>query len=674
MRQAEKTGASLGNSRRGRSVIDAQDAEWQEFVSELRARGSPPFEEHLARFHEILSARAAEHGPPTLWTPSPDVVARSNLGRFMAEQGLSSYDELHRWSVASREEFWRETIRHLGIVFGRRPEKILGRPDSPKDPQWLRGAKLNVADSCFQAQPDRPAVVTGWEGTSELRTTTYAELEALASSFAKGLRAAGLEPGAGVALYMPMTVECVAAYLGIVRAGGRVVSIADSFTAGEVRRRLQISGAKAIVTVARYPRSGREIRLYEKVKEAQAPRAVVLCGSSKRMPDLRPGDCEWSEFLEDRGELDSRMADPQEVTNILFSSGTTGEPKAIPWTHLTPIKCASDGHFHLDIQPPDVVAWPTNIGWMMGPWLIYATLVNRATMALYEGAPKGAAFARFIQDSGVSVLGAVPTLVRTWRSSGVLDNLDWSGVRIFGSTGEPSNPEDYLWLMSRTGYRAPVIEYCGGTEIGGAYLTGAVAQPASPGTFTTPALGMDLVVLDDQKQPVKRGESGEVFLIPPSLGLSEILLNQDHDDAYYRGIPAGPGGEVLRRHGDRMERLHKGFWRAGGRTDDTLNLSGIKASSVRIEEVLDDHEGVMESAVVGVPLEGDGAERLVVFLVPAGPPAESPDLRGDLQRRLSRELNPLFRIHDVVMVDALPRTASGKVMRRLLRDQYRSQA
>jgi len=643
-------------------------------VSELRAKGSPQFADQLARFHEIFSARAEEDGPPTVWTPFPDLAAQSNLGRLMAQRGFSSFRELHRWSVTNREEFWEEVTLRLGIVFGRRPEKVLGRPDSPRNPQWLMGAKLNAADSCFQAPPAHPAVVTGWEGTTELRTTTYAELEALANRFANGLRKNGFGPGDGIALYMPMTVECVAAYLGIVRAGGRVVSIADSFTPGEVRKRLEISGAKAIVTVAQFPRSGREIQLYEKVKKAGAPTAVVLCGSSRKMLDLRLGDHEWSDFLKEEGGPASHMADPYEVTNVLFSSGTTGEPKAIPWTHLTPIKCASDGHFHLDIRPSDVVDWPTNIGWMMGPWLIYATLVNGATLALYEGAPKGTGFARFIQDSGVSVVGTVPTLVRSWRDSGALEGLDWSGVRVFGSTGEPSNQEDYLWLMSRTGYRAPIIEYCGGTEIGGAYLTGTVVQPASPATFNTPALGMDLIVLADPGQPVERGESGEVFLIPPSVGLSETLLNQDHDEAYYRDCPRGPEGEFLRRHGDRMERLAGGFFRAGGRTDDTMNLGGIKVSSVRLETVLNDHEAVTDNAAVGVPMEGHGAEKLVVFVVSAGPAAGSSNLLRELQRRLSRELNPLFKIHDVVLVDELPRTASGKVMRRLLRDRYGSEA
>jgi acetyl-CoA synthetase len=356
------------------------------------------------------------------------------------------------------------------------------------------------------------------------------------------------------------------------------------------------------------------------------------------------------------------------VTNVLFSSGTTATPKAIPWTQLTPIKCAMDGCFHQDIHPSDVVAWPTNIGWMMGPWLVYASLINGATMALYEGVPSGEEFARFVQNAGVTVLGVVPSLVKAWRASGALDGADWSGVRLFSSTGEPSSQQDYLWLMSRTGYRAPIIEYCGGTEIGGGHITGTVVQPASPATFTTAALGIEFILLNEAGQPVEQGEMGELFLVPPAIGLSQWLLNRDHHEEYYAGCPAGPAGEALRRHGDQMLRLPCGFYRAQGRADDTMNLGGIKVGSPEIERVLDGHPLVYESAAVAVQLKDEGADRLVVFVV-LKQPMDKQNLIEELGRLLAQQLNPLFKIHDLVLVDQLPRTASNKLMRRELRDR-----
>ena len=278
------------------------------------------------------------------------------------------------------------------------------------------------------------------------------------------------------------------------------------------------------------------------------------------------------------GRLRSRVHGLRTHTNILFSSGTTGEPKAIPWTHLTPIKCATDAMLLHDVRPDDVLAWPTSLGWMMGPWLIYAALLNQATIALYHPGPKGADFGRFVRDAGVTMLGLVPTLVRIWRQSGCMEGIDWSRIRRFSSTGECSDPEDQLYLMALAGYR-PVIEYCGGTEIGGGYVSATMDQPAAPATFTTPAFGLDLAIRDEHGQPAT---DGELFLVPPSVGLSTELLNDDHHDVYLADTPIADG-RPLRRHGDHMQRLPGGYYRALGRVDDTMNLSGIKVSSAEIE-------------------------------------------------------------------------------------------
>ena len=644
-----------------------QEELWWEFVSEIRLEPGRPFKDHLACFQEIYEGRKERDGPPPAWRPDEGQVDRSNLGRFIKDLGLDSYEELHAWSVRERAEFWRRAIERIGIVFGERPASIIGSTDV-KHPHWLAGALMNCVDSCFTASPGKTAVVSGREGSDELDSVSYAELERLVNRVANGLRENGFEESDAIALYMPMTLECVAAYLGIVQAGCRVISIADSFSPTEVQRRMEIGDGRSILTVTSFVRAGRTIDLYDKVRQAGAPHAIVIPAAGADV-ELRDGDVLWNDFLSADESFESSRADPYAVTNILFSSGTTADPKAIPWTHITPIKCAMDGCFHQDIRPDDVVAWPTNIGWMMGPWLIYATLINDATMALYEGVPSGDGFTRFIRDAGVTVLGTVPSLVRAWRSADAIPDGMWDRVRVFSSTGEPSNREDYLWLMSRAGYRAPVIEYCGGTEIGGSYITGTVVQPASPATFTTPALGLDFAILDEAGNPIEEGGNGELFLIPPSIGLSESLLNKDHDAVYYHGCPTGPHGEVLRRHGDQVMRLHGGFYKAQGRADDTMNLSGIKVSSRELESALDDHDAVYESAAVAVQAEGEGADRLVVYIVTENE-IDPEQLKKELGALIAERINPLFRIHDLVIVGSLPRTASNKLMRRKLRADY----
>jgi acetyl-CoA synthetase len=249
----------------------------------------------------------------------------------------------------------------------------------------------------------------------------------------------------------------------------------------------------------------------------------------------------------------------------------------------------------------------------------------------------------------------------------MVKGLDWTGIDCFSSTGEASNSEDMLYLMSRAGYR-PVIEYCGGTEIGGGYLTGSIVRPASPATFSTPAFGLDLHILDDSDRPA---DSGELFLVPPSIGLSNTLLNRDHHEVYYQDTPKGPAGELLRRHGDQVERLPDGFFRAQGRADDTMNLGGIKVSSVEIERTVSQVEGVRETAAIAIDPAGGGPSLLVIYAVlEDGVKPDTKFLKTLMQQLIKTRLNPLFRIHDVVVIDALPRTASNKVMRRVLRDRF----
>ncbi len=501
---------------------------------------------------------------------------------------------------------------------------------------------------------------------------TYGELERLVNRVSNGLINQGFSQGDRIAIYMPMTSLCIAAYLGIIKTGCQVVSIADSFSPAEIKNRMEISNAKAIITVNEYSRSGKIIKLYEKVKEAGI-RAVIVIESDeenrKNDLELRQGDIFWHEFLSANESFESITCAPDCVTNILFSSGTTGTPKAIPWNHITPLKCASDGYFHQDIHPGEVVAWPTNIGWMMGPWLIYATLINKASIALYEGTPAGEGFINFVEKSEVNILGLIPSFVVAWRNLGLIKRGEWKSIRIFSSTGEPSNFKDYFWLMSKTAFRVPVIEYMGGTEIGGGYLTGTLIQPASPSTFTTPALGIDFLILDDTGNMAARGENGEVFLIPPSIGLSQLLLNADHYKVYYDNCPIDSNGNLLRRHGDQISRLFGEFYSAKGRMDDTMNLSGIKVSSVELEMVIGLHETVVDCAAVSIQREGESIEKLVVYVV-VNKDISRDKLLLDLSGLLSRSLNPLFKIHDLLICKSLPKTASNKLMRRELRTQY----
>jgi acetyl-CoA synthetase len=551
-------------------------------------------------------------------------------------------------------------IRLLRIRFRTEPTRVL-EPGDPTRPEWLRGAQLNIAESCFHSNPGIAAIVHASEDDPTTRRITFGGLRKLSNRVANGLEALGLARGDRVALYMPMTPESVAIYLGVILSGRTVVGIADTSAPVELERRLRIGGATAVFTIAGYRRAGKDLSIYEKVVAAKGPRAVVLPapGGDEARP-ARPQDLGWDAFLSDREEFDAVPCRPADHTNILFSSGTTKDPKAIPWSHTTPIKCAADAYLHHDAKATDVLAWPTSFGWMMGPWLTYASFVNEAAMALYVGAPQGHGFGEFVEKAGVTILGVVPKLVRAWKETGTMEGLDWRHVRLFSSTAEPSTPDEMLYLMYLAGYK-PIVEYCGGTEVGGSYLTGTVVQPCAPATFTTPALGLDFHILDNGT-PSGRGE---VFLVPPSLGLSTDLLNYDHHAEYYEGIPRGPLDEALRRHGDQIERLGGGFYRHHGRIDDTINVNGVKTSAEEIRAVIA-HERVYDAKPVAVDLDGTGQHVLVVFAVPrdptdAGSEALRERLRLDYAHMIRERLNPLLaHVHDVVLVPELPQAGPGK--------------
>lgn len=617
--------------------------------------------------HDIVFASWNDAaGPRAVWVPSKEDVEYANLTHLGRRIGIEEFSELHRWSVQQMAAFWQSTINTLNIRFHTPPSAILDTSPGVERPSWLKDARLNIVASCFSADEDTTALIAG-SPSGQLRRLSVSELRCLTNRVSNGLLDAGFAPGDAIAIDMAMTVESVPIYLGIIQAGCVAVSIADSFAAPQIAMRLDIASARGIFTADHIVRGGKRLGLYEKIVDADAPRAVVLGGPAGRGAALRNGDLRWQDFLSDNDAFEPHACAPHDAINVLFSSGTTGEPKAIPFDHTSGIKCAMDGHFHHDLHPGDVVAWPTNLGWMMGPWLIFAALLNRGTIALFEDAPLDRPFGQFVQDTRVTMLGLVPSLVGRWRQTACMEGLDWSTIRAFSSTGECSNPDDMFYLMHLAGYR-PVIEYCGGTEISGGYISSTPIQPNAPSCFSTPAMGIDVVILDENGDP---SDSGELFLMPPSMGLSQRLVSRDHGEVYYDGVPRGPAGQVLRRHGDHFVRLGGGYYRAQGRVDDTMNLGGIKASSAEIERALRGVSGVKETAAIACPPPGGGPDCLVIYTVMSDPAAPvPPDLRASMQKAISTGLNPLFKVHDVVVVDALPRTASQKVMRRQLRAQY----
>ncbi|KAJ0986811.1 hypothetical protein J5N97_005167 [Dioscorea zingiberensis] len=645
-------------------------------------------------FHQMMyygCYKGYHSDTPPAWIPDRETAVKTNIGQVLERRGkellgmrykdpISSFSDFQEFSTLNPEAYWNMVLEEMRISFFVRPSCILQENTCFPGGQWLPGAVLNSAWNCLNLNDKRSMddVVIIWrdEGDDSLpvHRMSLKELRAEVCLVANAIETLGLSKGSAIAIDMPMTVTAVIIYLAIVLAGFVVVSIADSFAPVEISTRLTISSAKAIFTQDFIVRGDKKHPLYSRVIDANAPRAIVIPTTvSTYNSELRSGDISWLDFL---GRV--KCSEPNEYaaveqpvgafTNILFSSGTTGEPKAIPWTHATPIKAAADAWCHMDIHKGDVVAWPTNLGWMMGPWLVYATFLNGASMALYNGSPLGSGFAKFVQDAKVTMLGVVPSIVRAWKNANCTAGFDWSNIRCFSSSGEASSVNEYLWLMGRAQYK-PVIEYCGGTEIGGGFVSGSLLQPQALSAFSTPAMGCTLLILDGNGNPLPRNTAGigELALEPTIFGASSTLLNADHYNVYYKGMPVWNG---------KMNSVYN--WRIlqrRGRADDTMNLGGIKVSSIEIERVCNGvNNAILETAAFGVPPFGGGPEQLVIAVVFKDQTSSSQinvdQLKQAFNSSLQKKLNPLFKVSDVLIVPSLPRTASNKVMRRVLRQQF----
>ncbi|XP_066399362.1 probable acyl-activating enzyme 17, peroxisomal isoform X2 [Miscanthus floridulus] len=668
-------------------------AVWGELCRSV-LRPSVPFAVHRMLYYGCFAGFPSP--TPPAWIPDPKEAALTNVGRVLEARGkdfigdaykdpITSFPDLHKFSNENPEAYWKMVFEEMDVEFSVEPSCIWRENAAYPGGEWLPGAELNAAANCLTAKPgrssDSPAIVWRDEGkdSEPLNFMSLEELRKKVCLVANALDALELPKGSAIAIDMPMDVNAVVIYLAIVLAGYVVVSIADSFAAPAIAMRLKISEAKAIFTQDYILRDDKELPLYSRVVEAKAPMAIVIpVRGSLPIKGLRVDDLSWQDFLGmvNHTEAENYTAVKQPAyafTNVLFSSGTTGEPKAIPWTHITPLKAAADGWCHMDIRKGDVVSWPTNLGWMMGPWLVYASLLNGASMALYNGSPNSSGFAKFVQDAKVTMLGLVPSIARTWKNTDCTAGLDWSSIRCFSSSGEASSVDDYLWLMGRAGYK-PVIEYCGGTEIGGGFVTGSLLQPQALSAFSTPAMGCNLFILDSSGNPLPQDRVGigELALHPTLFGSSTTLLNADHQEVYFNGMPEWHG-KILRRHGDEFERTSDGYYRAHGRADDTMNLGGIKVSSIEIERICNRvHDAIVETAAIGVPPVGGGPEQLTIAVVLKDQSSQVEDWN---QLKLAfnvalKKLNPLFKVSSVVVVPSLPRTASNKVMRRVLRKEF----
>jgi acetyl-CoA synthetase len=604
----------------------------------------------------------------------PGDVAATNLGRFMADVGVTSFTELRARSIAEPAWFWNEVVRFLNLPWFTPYQRVLDDARGFPFAKWFTGGTTNLAHACVDqhaaSRGDALAVV--WEGENgDRRRWTYAELRREADALAHTLEQRGVGAGDAVGIFMPMVPETAAAFLAIAKIGAVSLPIFSGYAADAVAIRLADANAKAIVTVDGCYRRGKVIELVKVAEQAvlAAPtvETIVVVPRTSRKLAANKTLVPWPDAASSPVYA-TKHVDSEHPLFIAYTSGTTGRPKGSVHVHGGFLaKIAEEVAFQFDVRQSDRLFWFADMGWIMGPWEVVGTLALGATLAMYEGVPDFPAPDRlwaFLEANEVTVLGISPTLVRSLMHHGEapVRAHDLGKVRILGSTGEPWNEDPWRWFFEVVGQRrCPIINISGGTEVGACFLSPHPVEPIKPMSLGGPALGMAVDVFDDEGKPL-RGQVGELVCTKPWPGMTRGLYK---DDARYLETYFSRWPNVW-VHGDWASIDADGNWFLHGRSDDTIKIAGKRLGPAEVESALVSNPSVVEAAAVGVPDEVKG-ECLWAFVVLKAGVAASEELRADLVALVAERLGSSFRPASVRFTTALPKTRSAKVLRRAIR-------
>jgi acetyl-CoA synthetase len=595
-----------------------------------------------------------------VWTPSAEVLERSNVVRLMRRHGIAEYRELVQRSIDDPDWFWPAAIEDMGIEFFEPWEHVVDASRGPEWATWFTGGKLNIAWNCVHRWATPPlaaaeaAVGLGEDGSR--RSLTFAELSHEVVKLAEALLGLGVEPGDRVAIYLPMSVEVAIASHACAHIGAVQVPIFSGFAAPAVAQRLQDSEAKVAITTTVSSRRGREMPmlaiLEEARREAPALEQVVVAP--------------WDELTAGCPGLNEALAVDSEHPYLLtYTSGTTGRPKGVVHVHGGfLVSIAREVCYQADARPGDVIHFATDMGWIMGPWTVVGGGAMGSTIVFAEGAPDWPhdRLWRLIEQENVSILGCSPTLIRALIPHGD-PRADLSSLRLFLTTGEPWNPDPYMWLHERVGgRRCPIINASGGTEVGACFISPSVAMPIKACSLGFAALGMAVDVVDDDGRSLAgTGEVGELVCRKPFPGMTRGFWHDRERflDTYWRRFPG------VWTHGDWASVDADGYWFLHGRSDDTLNIAGKRIGPAEIESAVVAHAAVAEAAAVGIPHSVKGEVAWVFCVLTPG--AEPNGLEDELRSLVAADLGKAFAPERVVFVSGLPKTRSAKIVRRAVR-------
>ena len=609
-----------------------------------------------------------------LFAPPPAFAERAHI------KTRAEYDRISERARTDREGFWGDIAKEL--VWFEPWSKVLEW--NPPFAKWFVGGKTNLSHNCLDRHLDGPLrhkTAILWEGEpGDKRAITYEDLHRAVCLFAGALKKLGVVAGDRVALYMPMIPELAIAMLACARIGATHSVVFGGFSADALRDRIQDAQAKLVVTADGGWRRGKPLVLKDIVDEAvaQCPsieKVIVYerLGSAAQTSWNPARDIRWEDALAGVDPVEkAQPVDAEHPLFILYTSGSTGKPKGVLHTtggYMTQVYITAKWVF--DLHDEDIFWCTADVGWVTGhSYLVYGPLTNGVTAVMYEGAPQTPDFDRFwkiVEDYKVTILYTAPTAIRTFMRWGDEHPAkhDLTSLRLLGTVGEPINPEAWMWYRRVIGgERCPIIDTWWQTETGGMMLTpipGAIAT--KPGSATLPFPGMDIEVVDVHGQLVGPNQGGLLVIRQPWPAMLRSIWGdqQRYIDQYWSRLPG------MYFAGDGARRDQDGYFWVMGRIDDVMNVSGHRIGTMEVESALVSHPAVTEAAVVGRPDEIKGEAIAAFVTVGPGVRADA-KLRDELRDHVGKEIGHFAKPDEIRFTEGLPKTRSGKIMRRLLRD------
>ena len=607
-----------------------------------------------------------------VFEPDPEFSAQANVS------SMEEYREQHRRSLADPEGFWAEAARELHWF---RPWDSVLNWNEPFA-EWFSGGQTNAAYNCLDLQVERglgDKVAFHWEGEpGDRRTLTYSDMLTEVSRFANGLKSLGVKKGDRVAIYLPLIPEAIIALLACARLGAPHTVVFGGFSSSALTDRITDTGARFVVTADGGYRRGAVLPLKPAVDEAlqrtDTVEKVVVVKRAGNNIGWTEGRDEWYHDLVSAQSSDcpAEPVDAEHPLFILYTSGSTGKPKGI--LHTTggyQVFTQQTAKQVFDLKPDDVFWCTADIGWITGhSYTVYGPMANGATQVIYEGVPTEPHPGRMwemVERYGVTIYYTAPTAIRAFMKLGEEHPAahDLSSLRLIGSVGEPINPEAWMWYRRVIGGdRTPVVDTWWQTETGGIMLTTLPgAMPAKPGAAGLPLYGVDPDIVDADGNSQTGDDGGFLIIRKPWPGMLRTIWGDDdrYRAQYWDEIP----GSYFAGDGSRRDR--DGYYWIMGRVDDVVNVSGHRLGTMEIESALVSHPLVAEAAAVGRPDELKG-QAIVVFVTLEGTHQGSPELLKELRDHVAKEIGAIAKPDEIRFTAGLPKTRSGKIMRRLLRN------